>query len=275
MTLKKFLKSNFFFVLLMFAIALVVGIVLYFSAFVWLGKYTQHGQEIVVPNIIGMTEEEAYTVLTERGLNIEVIDSTYNSQLPLGIIVEQNPPLGAMAKEGRSVYVITNAKAYKLIPLPDLRDLSTRQAALALKTLGIVVKDTLYEPSEFRDMVLDVRADSLTVLEVGTRMMEGDSVVLVVGRGKGTEQVFIPDVKGKTLASAREVLRGARLVIGAIEYDEEVVDESDTTKVFYIYRQTPNSGQWILEGSHVDVQLSTDTLKLRQTAEPQDEEEFF
>ena len=278
MSKREFLKSNLFFVLLTLLIAFLLVVIMYIGVFRWLAYYTQHGEELVVPDICGMYTEEAEIILAERGLKVEIIDSTYNTEAPLGTIIEQNPPLGSKVKNGRSVYVITNAKMLRRSPLPDLTDLSVRQAVATLHSIGLVVIDTIYEPSEYRDLILDIRSDSINSIEPGTRLTEGTEVVIVVGQGKGTEQVYIPILKGRTYEQARETLCGARLVVGAIDYLEEKpeVASDDTIKtVYYVYQQTPNGGQWILEGSRIDITLTADSVKAQEAIATQDEEEFF
>ncbi len=265
---KKLLKSNTAFVILNLLIALLVGLLLVGCIFLWLNRHTHHGQEVEVPGICGMYLEEARMNLHTLGIDAEVIDSTYSRKVPLGTIVEQNPPAGAHVKKGRDIYVIINAKVQRSVPLPELRDISYRQAEATLKAIGINVTDIRYEPSEYRDLVLDVRQGGAS-LEAGTRLEEGSNVELVVGKGKGTQQTYVPDLKGKTLSQARRILLGSRLIVGAVNYDEPSSTDSS-----YIYMQTPRGGQWVLEGSHINLSLSTNPEKRMETDETE-EDNFF
>ena len=98
------------------------------------------------------------------------------------------------AKHGRAVYVTINATTRRQVTMPDLQDMSYRQAETTLRGMGLQV-DTIYEyePSEYKDLVLDVKAgdESLTP---GTRVAVGTLVRLVVGEGpsKSTEPVTGP-----------------------------------------------------------------------------------
>ena len=277
-----FRKSNTAFVLYMLLAAALIGLLLLTAVFFWLDRYTRHGIETEVPDVCGAYVPEAELLLRAEGLKLEVIDSTYSKKVPLGTVVEQNPPAGAHVKYGRSIYVIMNARSERQVPVPDLHDISYRQAEATLQALGLKVDEVVYEPSEYRDLVLDVRREGES-LEPGVRLPEGSGVTLVVGEGKGTEQVYVPDLTGKTLREAREILLGARLVVGAVNMDPSdrpdaavATGEDDMAQtVCYVYRQQPAGGQWIVEGSRIDLYLSEDPHKALSSGTNSDEEDFF
>ena len=87
---------------------------------------------------------------------------------------------------------------------------------------------------------------------------------LVVGFGRGTEQVEVPTVIGLTLRDARSLLLKHRLTVGAVLEDEEPAAEpnQEEEKVKYIYRQAPNAGERIVEGETVSLWLSSDLEKV-------------
>ena len=268
MKFKDFLKSNTAFVLYMLLAAIIIGLLLVWLVFFWLSDYTQHGTEYKVPDVCGMYVEEAQLTLQSENLGIQVIDSTYTTRQPFGTIVEQNPPVGSMVKSGRAVYVIVNANSIRMIPLPDLHDISYRQARAALQALNLGVSDVRYEPSEYRDLVLDVRRDGESI-DAGTRLAEGTEVELVVGKGKGAEQVYVPNLTGKTLRQARLALLDAGLIVGAVNYDEP--EKADSCMIYY---QNPQNGRWVMEGTHIDLYLSADPDRAAQM-QNNDDEEFF
>ena len=88
--------------------------------------YTHHGEGIKVPKIEGMLYENAYTLITEDGLNILVTDSGYNKKLPANIILAQSPGEGTLVKSGHTVYVTVNSPSSPTFPIPDLVDNSVR-----------------------------------------------------------------------------------------------------------------------------------------------------
>lgn len=187
-------KSDLKFVVLNIVLAGVVTLAILICLVVWLRGYTQHGVEVEVEDVRGMVEAEAEPLLAAQGLRLIVVDSTYSDKVPFGTIVEQDPKPMSHAKHGRAVYVTINATTRRQVTMPDLQDMSYRQAETTLRGMGLQV-DTIYEyePSEYKDLVLDVKAgdESLTP---GTRVAVGTLVRLVVGEGpsKSTEPVTGP-----------------------------------------------------------------------------------
>lgn len=259
-------------ILINFLIAAAVAIILLALLLIGLRQYTQHGVEITVPEITELYLEEARIILESEGLHIEVIDSTYSTKVPQGTIVEQTPLAGSKVKHGRTIYVIQNAQMRRPVVLPELRDMSLRQAKATLSSLGLVIDSIAYEPSAYRDIVLDIRMGD-SIINAGTRVSEGSPVLLIVGKGQGTEEVTIPTVVGKSLDDARSWLLSHALTVGIVQYD---IPPTEENKLQYIvYSQEPASGTVVVEGTSVNLKLSMDIEKTVTADNEQDEEEFF
>lgn len=254
---------------LLAAIVVVVGLV--FALLRWLEVYTDHGVEIVVPSIEGMSREDAQRVLEASGLEFVVVDSTYNRQQELGVVLEQNPHAGSMAKHGRAVYTVVNAKTRRMVVMPDLHDVSSRQAQATLQSMQIKVSEIRYEPSEFKDLVLDVLYNDQTV-EAGDKLEEGSSVVLIIGFGKGVETVYAPDLRGKRLSEARQALLSQYLILGSVNYDEKTVDDPND---FVVYWQSIAPQTRIQEGTSIHVRMTRSLEKAVTSGSEKDEEDFF
>ena len=253
-------------------IAIIVATVLLVGLVIGLRIYTQHGKEVVVPNITNLYIEEAKIIAEAEGLHITVIDSTYSTKVPLGTLVEQNPKAGAKAKIGRTIYAIQNARFRRPVILPELRDLSLRQAETTVNTLGLKIDKIIYEPSAYKNILLDVRYKGNSI-EAGTRLEEGIALTLVVGKGQGTKEVTIPNIIGKSLEDARSWLLASSLSLGSVEYDVPLTEE--TQSQYIVYQQTPESGTIIVEGSSINLKLSLDIEKTVTADNEQNEEDFF
>ena len=267
-----FNKSDLKFIVWNVVWAVLVGVGLLVALIMWLRSYTEHGIEVEVADVHGLLVAEAQPILAADGLKLIVVDSTYSDKVPFGTIVEQDPKPNSHAKHGRAVYVTINATTKRQITMPNLQDMSYRQAETTLKGLGLNV-DTVYdyEPSAFRDLVLDVKADGVSV-QPGEKIAVGTLVRLVVGFGRGTEEVVVPSVIGLTLRDARSLLLSNNLIVGAVYYDtpeQEGVPQ-------YIYKQTPHAGAVLIEGETVTVRLSPDAEKATRTDNSySDEDNWF
>ena len=251
-------KSDAIFLGINILLAIVVVVIILVSLIAYLKSYTQHGVEVEVSNVRGLAKEDAEAVLDQQGLRLVVIDSTYSEKVPFGTIVEQDPMPDSHAKLGRAVYVTVNASGKRQIPMPNLQDMSYRQAETTLRGLGLIV-DTIYdyEPSAFRDLILDVKAHGQSV-QPGEKIAVGTKVRLVVGFGRGTEEVEVPSVIGMSPVDARRVLLSHRLTVGAVTCDEAV--EEDGTPLF-VYQQIPAAGEKLIEGETVALKLTMDPKK--------------
>lgn len=261
----KFIGSN-------LVLALLIGIAILVVLIAYLRRYTEHGVEVEVADVRGMVEAEAQPILAAQDLVLVVIDSTFSDKVPFGTIVEQNPQPGSHAKHGREVYVTINATMKRQVTMPNLQDMSYRQAETTLRGMGLEVDSVYdYEPSAYRDLVLDVKANGESILP-GQKVPVGTKVRLVVGFGRGTEEVEVPSVIGLTLQDARSLLLSHRLTVGAVTCDEAV--EEDGTPL-YVYQQIPAAGEKLIEGETVSLRLSKDIEKTATNTSPAVEEEWF
>ena len=238
-----------------------------------LKRYTEHGVEVEVPDITGLYMEEAKITLAADDLRLEVVDSTYSTKKPLGTIVEQNPVAGSKAKHGRVVYAVQNARFRRPVVMPEMRDVSLRQAQATLHSLGLTTVDILYEPSTYKDIVLDIQTVNGDAILAGQTVAEGSAVVLVVGKGQGTAEVTVPSLSGKSLNEARSWLLSSMLTLGIVEYDEPPTE--DNQDLYIVYSQMPQSGTVVVEGTSVNIKMSKDIEKTITTDNEGDEEEFF
>ena len=125
-------------------LAVLLAAALLTGLFFWLRSYTQHGVEVEVTDVRGMVVAEAQPILAAQDLHLVVIDSTYSDKVPFGTIVEQDPKPMSHAKHGRAVYVTINATTKRQVLVPNLQDMSYRQAEATLHGLGLRV-DTVYD----------------------------------------------------------------------------------------------------------------------------------
>lgn len=262
-------KSDLKFVGWNVVLAVLVGVAILVTLIIWLRGYTEHGVEVEVADVRGLVQDEAQPILADQGLVMVVIDSTYSDKVPLGTIVEQDPKPNSHAKHGRSVYVTINATTKRQVTMPNLQDMSYRQAETTLRGMGLRVDSVYdYEPSTYRDLVLDVKCNGVSV-PPGEKLAVGSKVRLVVGFGRGTEQVEVPSVIGLTLQDARRLLLNHRLTVGAVSYDEP--EEEGVPQ--YIYRQIPAAGEKIIEGETVALRLSADIEKAAYQPQSTESEE--
>lgn len=182
MSLKNFLKSPVFFKQV--AIALAIVVVVIYLLLHWLDFFTNHGEEIPVPDLRKSTVERAQEKLEELDLEAVVLDTIdFNPEFPPYTITEQDPMPKVGVKHNRKVYVKVNAGGYGNITLPNIIDKTYRQAVPMLKNAGLEEGSKSYKPYMAKDVVLEVKLNGKT-LKPGAKVVKASKIDLILGDGK-------------------------------------------------------------------------------------------
>ena len=137
-------------------LAVVVACALIYGTLVWLDKYTRHNEAVVVPDVKGLKREEAAEFFKNNNLRYNVIDSVFSKDVDPGAIVELVPSAGSKVKEGRIVFITVNALTSQMATIPEVEDLSFRQAYALLKARGFEKVEIEYVPGDFKDLAVSV-----------------------------------------------------------------------------------------------------------------------
>ena len=183
MTIKEFFsfKTNKFFWLNIVAMIVVV-VVMIFGVLKWMDVYTHHGETVVVPDVKGMTTEEAAKMFRNRGLVAVISDTKYVKDKAAGIILELKPGAGEKVKEGRTVYLTVNTLDVPLRVIPDVADNSSlRQAQAKLLSAGFKLNEVQLVNGE-KDWVYEVKYKGRP-LATGDKVPAGAVLTLKVGDG--------------------------------------------------------------------------------------------
>ncbi len=114
-----------------------------------LEKYTHHGEEITVPDVVGKSLATARLILEAQGLESELTDSSYNRSLAPGTIVIQKPQAGSHVKAGRVIGLVINSRSTPTMVVPDIAgNSSLREAEERLTQLGFELGPREYVPGD-------------------------------------------------------------------------------------------------------------------------------
>ena len=185
----KFLGSRSFLVQL--GLAALLTAVLVFLALQWLKQSTHHGEFVEVPDLSRMTVTQMRDVLHESDLRFEVVDSAnYNPDYPRFSIIEQDPPAGNQVKQNRKIYVTVNPSGYKKVTVPDIIQVTRRNATAMLRAVGLEVDEVTYIDELGKDMVYRIRYQGKYV-NPGDKLPKTSRIELVCGNGTVPEQARI------------------------------------------------------------------------------------
>lgn len=251
-TFISFLKSRTFFINLLSA--LLVTVLLLAFVYKWLNGYTRHGETITVPDLRGQKVSGLKSFLEFKNLSYKIADSSiFDPNLPPGTVIEQDPKPNENVKDGRTIYITITRTMAPEIKMPDLIDVSYRQAEAILNSYGLKVGEIIYKPDLAKNAVLSMEINGYTI-KPNDGISKGSTIDLVLGDGYGNTQVDVPDLYNFTLSEALFVLKGSALNVGRIEYDGTVLD----TLKAKIYKQYPEAGDssFISQGQIIDVYLT-------------------
>ena len=164
-------------------LAIVACIIFSFLTLKWLKSYTNHGTFVEVPNLVGLSLDDAETTLQNFDLRTQVQDSSnYNPKYPSGAVVEQEPFAGAQVKENRKIYLILNPSDYRKVIIPDVIRSTLRQTRPTLEALGFRIGKLIYVDDLGRDEVLELRFRGQKI-NAGDLIKKTSAIDLVLGNG--------------------------------------------------------------------------------------------
>jgi beta-lactam-binding protein with PASTA domain len=167
-----------FHILLAIAIAVIVGVVALFV----LDSYTRHDSEQPTPDFIGMDANE---LLHKEGASkdyiIVISDYLFSRKAAPGTVLKQDPHVGEMVKKGRKVYVTVASDVPPKVIMPQLQDVSLRQAEIMLKAIGLELGSVILKPSPYGNAVLEQLYKG-RIITPGTEISAGEVITLVVGK---------------------------------------------------------------------------------------------
>ncbi|MBN2173397.1 MAG: hypothetical protein JW731_04655 [Bacteroidales bacterium] len=207
-----------------FVLTVVILGILFFALVQLLKVYTHHGKEYIVPNFLGMTMSEVDSMDYTPIYDFFVIDSLYDENNKKGAIVMQEPVPGSKVKKGRNIYVTIVASMPETVIMPDLRDLTLRQAINILESNKLKAGKLIYEPSFDKNAVLEQLFHGDTIAP-GDSLVKGSLIDLVIGSGDRKYKIPIPFLIGKTREEAIYDLNIASFNLGNEFYMDSITDE--------------------------------------------------
>jgi beta-lactam-binding protein with PASTA domain len=226
----------------------------YLAAAQWVfpgGRVEEDSSVVKVPELVGLTEEEAQGRLERIGLEYTVRSGVTHHLAPEGAVLAQDPLPGQYARPGAPIYV-SLSRGPELHVLPDVSGLSERQAVIVLERLGYEVAIERTTHTLEGGKAIETRP------EAGTELAVPAEVTLVVSEGRPVVQV--PELVGRHVDDAEGALSAAGLELGAITYDPQALEAPGR-----IVGQYPPAGYSLREGGAVEVRVAGDVNRVDPT----------
>jgi len=214
-------------------ISLVVTLVISFALLKFLDYYTLHGKSITVPDFTGLHMVELESYALDREFRFLIIDSVFDDNHEKGTIIAQDPLPNSKVKPNRKIYLTLVATQPERVSMPDLVDLTLRQATGLIETYGLEIDSLTYVPDIAQNAVLEQKYNDENI-EPGTLLKKGSKINLILGQGIGYEKIPVPFLLGKKQSEAIHALHEVSLNVGV-----EIFEDGDDTSHARVYRQKP------------------------------------
>lgn len=202
--------------------------------------------EVAIPNLVGMSKEEAEKTLKDSKLLFEVEKEEYNKEVPEGYIISQDPIYIANynVKEGSTVKVVIS-KGQEKTTVPNVKGKEKEEAIQAIENANLKA-EIIEETSK------TVQAGYVVSQEVepDTEAYAGDTIKIHVSIGTGIKQVNVISVIGQDEATAKNNLTELGLKVN-VTYEEDTSKDNGV-----VLKQSLENGKTVDEGTTITITVN-------------------
>ncbi len=203
--------------------------------------------EVEMPNVVGLSKEEAQKEIEAAKLKFEVEKEEYNKEVPEGYVISQDPTYMERfnkVKEGSIVSVIIS-KGQEKTKVPNVKGKEKDEAIKLIEDAKLkaeIIEETSKTVKEGFVISQEIDPDS--------EVFAGDIIKIHVSTGTGIKEVTVVSVIGQDEATARKTLEGLGLKVN-IAYEEENSKDNGI-----VLKQSIDSGKTVDEGTTISITVN-------------------
>ena len=190
-----------------------------------------------VPDVTGKPLDQAIKILKKQGLFANT-SFEHSSDVSRGLVISTTPVALSQVPVGSRVQVVVSSGP-ELVAVPDVVGKQESVARSTLEDAGFKVSSVKQDSTQPKGQVISESPSA------GVKVAKGTRVTINVSRG--TPQVSVPDVTGKSTADATNALKAAGFSVTVTEISGNA---SEAGKVI---RQSPSGGSKENKGSNVTI----------------------
>ena len=230
--------------ILVFTVGKAAGVFKSFGGITTQDEEDKSGK-VTVPDVRGMSEEDAKALLNKKGLGIQVVTRKESKKYKAGKISKQTPEAGEkVSKHTKIEVVVSSGLVGSKKAIPDVRGMSETEAQNELEDAGFKVTSSF----QYDDSVESGKVISTTP-EAGTKAEKGSTVTMLVSQGSNKKTV--PDVRGMADATAQSTIKSYGFNVGTVTYDY-----SDSVEKGMVISQTVEPGTKASAGTSISITVS-------------------
>jgi len=229
-------------------ISTIIGLIILFAltiAITSLAFDVATPKDVLIPDLVGLSLDEAKSKIEESKLEIEVEEERYDATIEAGKIISQDPIYkeNYKIKEKSKIKVIVSL-GLKIVKVPKVtgKTLEEAKELLEEQDLIVVVEE---EPSKKIEAGYVISQDVPENAEIGA----GSTVTIKVSTG--IEKSIVPNVVGQTEADAKKMIEEAGLTLATTLTAEDTTKDSGV-----VLKQSLNAGETVDKGSKITITIN-------------------
>ena len=203
--------------------------------------------EIEVPTVVNLTEEQAVSQLEKRGFRANISRYAESDEYEKGKVMSQDPEASTRSKKGSIVNLVISSG--REVTVPVLKNMNLSQAEETLKDLGLKIGTTSTDYSNTVEKDLVIRQEPTA----GSSVQSGSEVNLVISVGKedSTEIIKVGKYIGMSEQDAIATARNNGLRVRNVDYQY-----SSNTEKGLVMNQSISAETEVTENSAIDFVIS-------------------
>lgn len=201
-------------------------------------------KEVLMPNLIGDTQEEAEAKLDALDLSMKVILEN-SDEVEKGIVMDQDDEPDSVVARYSKVIVTVSSGSDKI----ELNTLGLTE--MTLDTAIRLIEGKGLKAAVVEENHEEIPAGTIMRFEPADKAALGETVTLYISKGPEIETVQVPKLEGQTSEWASELLTSSGLVVGEITNEN-----SDTVPAGNVISQAILPGEQAEIGTVVDFVVS-------------------
>lgn len=202
-------------------------------------------RDVKVPNVLGLTYDEAEQRLAQAGFRAEQGEQRYNASSPKMTVLEQTPPPGSSDRVG-GVIILAVSGGQRTTAVPTVTGMPRDEAIALLEKEGFEIGEVSQAPS-----TAPQGSVTATRPAVGSQVSVPSTVHLVLASPEAT--VNMPDLMGQDVDAARATLQQLR-----VRNVQVIRDPSGVGPVGSVVGQSPVPNAALPPGAPVQLRVAVE-----------------
>src|SRR5690554_2246430 len=181
-----------------FVLLCLTWVIIIWGSTQYFDSYSRHGEVIDVPNLLDNNVQDIETLIGDRDIKYEILDSIYNPNLVEGTIIYQSP----MPTDSSGLYVKSNrvikvrvSKRSRLVFVPSVVSKSHRFAEAVLLSKGLRTRVKYVPSNEDQGSVIAQKFEGKDIM-TGQQVPINSVIELTVGKRTMGTLVSVPNLNG-------------------------------------------------------------------------------